>query len=255
MPELSNITAAVTTCGFAASVLAFSVYHMLGPKRSPQAPPLPDSVTLYELRDADIIEPVPAEMLLSADPGANREATQVLISQIEANWPDDHRRAFLSSIAPHALDSAVEHCVPPSITLAQAILESGWGRSKLATRHHNLFGMKSGALAGGINLLTREVEAGESTRHKARFRTYEQWDQSISDHGNLISADPRYAEARTKWEHWPLFLETLAPIYATDPKYVARISSLVDDYHLDRWDALVSGVAQRRSSCASWAKP
>ena len=190
-------------------------------------------------------------MLISSDLKAQKEATGELIEQIEAHWPDDHRRAFLSAVAPHALESAVENCVPPSVTLAQAILESGWGRSKLAKRHNNLFGMKSGARRGGVNLLTREVMAGESTKKKARFRTYDEWDESIAEHGRLLAKDPRYAQAREKWEHWPLFLETLAPIYATDPKYITQISSLVDDYQLDQWDTLVSQVAQRRSRCAN----
>jgi flagellum-specific peptidoglycan hydrolase FlgJ len=204
---------------------------------------------------ADIIPPVATEKFISSDPKANSEGTINLIDEIKGLWPDDHRRTFLISIAPHALTSAVDHCVPPSITLAQAILESGWGRSGLAKAHHNLFGMKSGASSNGVRLKTREVTNGIATHQQARFRTYEGWHQSITDHGSLLSNDPRYAKARTNWEHWPLFLKTLAPVYATDPQYIEHISSLVEDYHLDKWDELVTRAAQRRSDCAEWKKP
>jgi flagellum-specific peptidoglycan hydrolase FlgJ len=252
MLNLSHIAAVVSTCAFALTASLWSAHLLLRGSPPPTAPALPNHIAVEDLSNVDILLPVPTEMLLSTDPKAHQEATGELIEQIEVRWPDDHRRAFLSAVAPHALVSARENCVPPSVTLAQAILESGWGRSKLAKRHNNLFGMKSGSRGGGVKLLTREVTEGKSATQRARFRTYEEWDQSIADHGQLLAEDPRYAQAREKWEHWPLFLQTLAPIYATDPKYIARISSLVDDYQLDQWDSLVTEVAQRRATCAKW---
>ncbi len=60
----------------------------------------------------------------------------------EAGWPDGHTGEFLAAIAPSAFDAGLRYCVPPSVTMAQAALESGWGRSQLASRHHNLFGVK-----------------------------------------------------------------------------------------------------------------
>ena len=190
----------------------------------------------------------PEEKLHSTDDAAQAIGAEELIATIEDRWPDDHRRTFLSQIAPTALQSAVEHCVPPSVTLAQAIQESGWGRSGLAKNHGNLFGVK--ASSGGVVMPTTEVEHGKKQKVRARFASFEAWDESVAHHNALLAEDPRYASAREDWESWPQFLEALGPVYATDPRYVARVTRLVADYELDQWDALVRRAARKQSACA-----
>jgi len=211
------------------------------------APPQPVQIDPF----ADAI-PLPAdaeEKLSSADLSAQIEGASELIGAIESRWPDDHRRSFLVAVAPGALGSAVEHCIPPSVTVGQAVLESGWGRSGLAKRHKNLFGLKAGASSNGVELSTTEVVSGKARKTRERFRTYDDYRASVAHHDRLLADDPRYAAARAHWENWPLFLATVAPTYASDPKYVARISQLVKTYRLDEWDALVTRVARRRASC------
>ena len=204
---------------------------------------------LLVLADAIPLPAGPEEKLSSADEVAQQEAVIALIQAIEAEWPDDHRRAFLVEVAPGALSSAVEHCIPPSVTVGQAVLESGWGRSGLAKRHKNLFGMKAGRSDKAVALPTTEVVSGRAERSTARFRRYEDYTESVAHHGELLARDPRYAAARPHWENWPQFLATVAPTYATDPRYVQRVSRLVETYRLDEWDALVTRVARRRASC------
>lgn len=221
------------------------------PPVAPVPAALPAQLDVDGLADAIPLAADAEEKLSSTDDAARAEGARELIAAIEAEWPDDHRRAFLVQIAPEALQSAIDHCVPPSVTVGQAILESGWGRSALARRHHNLFGVKAGGSAPAVELPTMEHAPDGTRDERARFRTYADWAESLAHHDRLLAQDPRYAAARPHWDHWPMFLATVAPTYASDPAYVARVSALVRDYRLDAWDALVTRLAARRSACAS----
>ena len=163
-----------------------------------------------------------------------------LVQEKTQGWPEGYRRDFLGELSGQAIHSGVENRLPPSVTLAQAVLESGWGRSGLATQHKNLFGLKSGAHSDGVILSSWEGGGATRTRHKSRFRAYDDWSESLAHHNLLISTDRRYQEARAAWMNWEAFIDELAPVYATDPEYVTRVSQIVERYDLDAWDGLVA---------------
>ena len=152
------------------------------------------------------------------------------------DWPSDHRGRFLNELAPHALMSGVKHCVPPSVVMAQAIQESGWGRSGLAKRHGNLFGIKD-FRGGGVELSTTE---GEGERPRARFRTWDHWTQSIDAHGEILGDDPRYDHAKVHREDGVSYARAIGPVYATDPAYSIKLERLIRRYQLDAWDQPVA---------------
>lgn len=208
-----------------------------------------DDMVIDPFQDAIPLPADAEEKMSSADHAAQSEGAAELIAAIKEEWPADHRRAFLVAVAPGALNSAVEHCIPPSVTVGQAVHESGWGRSGLAKRHKNLFGVKAGSSSESVEMSTTEVANGKSLKSRERFRRYADYRESVAHHDRLLAGDPRYADAREHWKNWPLFLATVAPTYASDPKYVARISELVTTYRLDVWDDLVTRVARRRASC------
>ncbi len=189
------------------------------------------------------------DLLLHGKTEAGRQAAiEGLVDLTTQDWPEDYRGDFLRALAPGALETAVEQGVPASVTLAQAIQESGWGRSGLARRHNNLFGVKSGSRKGGVTLRTREVRNGRSRFVNAPFRTFDSWAESIRHHGTLLSGDTRYARARQSWKDWRGYLEHLAPVYASDPHYAHRVGWFIERYELDRWDALVVEVARRQET-------
>jgi len=175
----------------------------------------------------------PRAMVVEAD---EPEAAAVVLADL--GWPEDHRGVFLRAVAPEALRSARRHGGFPSLTMAQAILESGWGRSRLARVHHNLFGIKG----SGVELPTRE---GHGLLTRASFRVYGSWSASIEDHDRLLATDARY-EAVVSASDWRGALAELAPVYATDPAYASRVAGLVERYDLDRWDAQVQPAVAHR---------
>lgn len=176
------------------------------------------------------------------DPTIRADARDALVASAAADWPQGFRSRFLASLAPAVLDAAREHHVPPSVTLAQAILESGWGRSGLTARYHNLFGVKAGRSTQRVRLASREYVSSRRgwQRTRGTFRRYESRAASIRDHAALLGTDRRYAHARPLWTDWHAFLTAIAPRYASSPTYVGAVSEIVELYGLDRWDALVA---------------
>ena len=190
-------------------------------------------------------DPAQAETLLlrvvqsARDPQMRAAAAKHLERMASLSWPNDHRRSFLTSIAQPALESARKHQIPPSIILAQAVLESGWGRSALARKHHNLFGVK--ATGTGAHTDYPTLEFGPKGVHivRAKFRTFSSPDQSIDHHGKLLGSDRRYTASMAHASDWRNFVTELAPVYASDPHYAKRVTQLIEHYQLDRWDTLV----------------
>ena len=176
----------------------------------------------------------------SANPVLASAAVSRLVQEQSLDWPVGYRRDFLGSLSEQAIESGVENQLPPSVTLAQAVLESGWGRSGLATKHNNLFGVKSGSHSDGVVLSSWEGGGAQRSRVASRFRAYDDWSESLVHHNLLISTDRRYVTARTAWKDWEAYIDELAPVYATDPEYVDRVSQIVQRYDLDAWDDLVA---------------
>ncbi len=158
-------------------------------------------------------------------------------------WPRGFRGRFLDELSESVLRAAREHRVLPSITLAQAILESGWGRSGLAAHHHNLFGVKAGSSSQRVRLATHEHSRGRLRPTRKTFRRYATKAESIEHHARLLGQDRRYARARSQWTDWRGFLEAIAPRYASSPTYVEAVAEIVELYELDRWDALIVAAA------------
>ena len=147
--------------------------------------------------------------------------------------PEGSRGVFLAQVAPGAMRSDVVMGVPASITLAQAIIESGWGKTAPG---YNLFGMKGEGSAGSTSHVGIEYRHGKRVHRRSSFRSYGSFAESIEDHARLLSTRSRYAEARAVSEDPAAFARALQGKYATDPKYAAKLMDISDRYGLDRFD-------------------
>ena len=126
--------------------------------------------------------------------------------------------------------------VPASVTIAQAIDESGWGQSVLATNDHNLFGIKGTGPAGSDVQPTQEVINGQLVNLSASFQIYQNVAQSIDAHGRLLARSGDYATAMSRRADPNAFAAALTGIYATDPEYGAKLIQLMKHYGLYRFD-------------------
>ena len=144
------------------------------------------------------------------------------------------------SLAPGAQSSQRTYGVPSSVTIAQAILESDWGRSRLATEAKNLFGIKAfgrPGTAGIYTALTWEVYDGRNVTVAAAFRAYNTLEDSIEDYGNRFHDNSRYWPALAVKDDPRAFARAIhAAGYATDPAYAPKLIALMDRFNLYRYD-------------------
>jgi len=154
------------------------------------------------------------------------------------------QQAFINQIAPGALAAQQRYGVPASVTIAQAIDESGWGTSQLATNDYNLFGIKGSGPAGSVTLPTQEFENGQWVTIYAQFRVYHNVSESIADHAELLATSGYYTRAMADRAVPDAFANDLTGVYATDPEYGANLIGLMRLYNLYRFDAATASQAQ-----------
>lgn len=145
------------------------------------------------------------------------------------------QREFVHSISPGAVSNYHDYGVLPSITIAQAILESGWGRSYLAIKGNNIFGIK-GSSRGSISIRTSEYINGQYIQARASFRTYDDVSQSIKDHGHFLSSRGRYDKVLGAQDYHEAAKALQKAGYATDPHYANKLINLIERYQLQDFD-------------------
>lgn len=150
------------------------------------------------------------------------------------------KREFIEAIAPEAQKMQKKYHVYASITMAQAILESDWGTSKLASDYHNLFGIK-GTGSNSKVLNTKEYVNGEWVTIKGRFRVYSSWAASIKDHTQLMLNGTAYNnenyKAVVEAKSYQAAAKALQKAgYATDPDYAKKLINVIKTYHLYNYD-------------------
>ena len=158
--------------------------------------------------------------------------------------PRGGSEAFIDRHAPAARASQQATGVPASVTLAQAILETGWGDSALAREDHNYFGMKCFGSPGRYAIGCRDYATFECSPIggcfdvEATFRAYDNPRDSYRDHGELLSQWPRYAAAMEHRDDPDRFARELQDAgYATDPQYADKLIGIMEKYGLYEYDA------------------
>lgn len=140
--------------------------------------------------------------------------------------------------------------VPASITLAQGMLESDYGRSDLAKESKNHFGIKCGKDWNGDKLY-HDDDAKDDC-----FRKYDSVEDSYSDHSEFLAKRDRYATLfnlpTTDYKGWANGLKKAG--YATDPNYAPRLIKIIEDNNLNLFDSDTEGVVLKKSEAAKTSK-
>ena len=167
--------------------------------------------------------------------------------------------AFVRSLWPHAQKMAAELGVPAKALVAQAALETGWGRRLVGVEQqitsHNLFGIKAGSRWSGasVGATTHEFVNGVRVEQRAQFRTYGSAADSFADYARLLG-NSRYAGARGTGDDAHRFAQALQHAgYATDPGYAAKIAAIADGPTLRRALASLPGASVANRAIASVA--
>ena len=153
------------------------------------------------------------------------------------------QQAFIGLVAPGAIAVQQRYGIPAAVTIAQAIDESGWGQSGLATADHNLFGIK-GTGPGRSTRPTQEYENGAWVTRTAPFRVYHNITESIADHSQLLATSPAYQPAMASRRVPDAFAAALTGVYATDPNYGSNLITLMRLYNLYRYDSATPAASR-----------
>lgn len=167
----------------------------------------------------------------------------------ESNQVDNARselaaqhRKFINKLAPQAQLLQGQYNVLPSVTLAQAILESNWGTSQLSNKYNNLFGVKAqSSNTKSVYLDTQEYVDGRYVTVKARFEVYNSWNDSLAEHAKLLAYGTKwnpdqYRDVVSANNYVQAAKGLEKDGYATDPTYTEKLISLIKNYKLYQFD-------------------
>lgn len=147
----------------------------------------------------------------------------------------ESREDFVRTLWPHAERVGRELGVKPEVLLAQAALETGWGRHVITApdgrSSHNLFNIKADGRWNGERMMvsTLEYQDGVAVRQRASFRAYGSYAESFTDYADFLRSNPRYREALRQTGNAEAFVNELQRAgYATDPKYAEKISMILN---------------------------
>ena len=149
------------------------------------------------------------------------------------------KEAFIQKVAEKVSKYAYLYgIVVHSPIIAQAILESGWGKSGLASKYHNYFGLKCGSSWKGksVNMTTKEeYKVCTLTNIRDNFRVFEDFDDGIRGYFEFINTS-RYANLKGVKNPEEYVRRLKADGYATSSKYVDNIMRVIRDNKLTRFD-------------------
>jgi flagellar protein FlgJ len=154
---------------------------------------------------------------------------------------DGSPESFLDQLWPVAEEAAAKLDLAPEALLAQAALETGWGRHVMQQHQgdssHNLFGIKADSRWQGdkVHVSTLEYRDGVALNTRANFRAYGSFEESFSDYVDFVQQNPRYRAALSKTDDPEAYFSALQEAgYATDPAYADKIKRILDSEPMQR---------------------
>ena len=165
------------------------------------------------------------------------EKTASPVTATPANLPDrfESPEHFVTELLPVAERIARDSGIDPKLMVAQAALETGWGRHMIRGEQgepsFNLFGIKADSRWKGdaVSITTTEYREGLPMKEQASFRAYQDYESSFRDYVSFLESNPRYREVLSVADQPEVFAEKLQEAgYATDPNYGNKIRQIMN---------------------------
>lgn len=170
--------------------------------------------------------------------GVEANTTVVLEATTRVKVTTQMVLAYIEKYKEVAKDNMTRTGIPASVTLGQAILESGAGTGPLSVQANNHFGIKCHKEWNGPSISYTDDEENEC------FRKYQDPSESFRDHSFFLTSRPRYEFLfqlkKDDYKEWARGLKVAG--YATDPKYPDKLIGLIEKYELNKFDAEVLGT-------------
>lgn len=162
-------------------------------------------------------------------------------NETKVEMVQQEHNSFVKKVAPYAVELGQEYGVLPSITIAQAILESDWGTSTLASQYNNYFGIKGEDPNNTKALQTKEYTNGQWITINGRFRVYSDFRESMKDHTKLLVNgtswnSQQYKQVIQSKNYIDAAVALQTDGYATDPGYTSKIIRIIQKYNLKKYD-------------------
>jgi hypothetical protein len=188
--------------------------------------------------DSGVISSADSAPLTQSDYGPGYYTPGVTLGGLLTQYKSltEAQKEFLNKIKPLAIEGWTKYKVLPSITGAQAIIESTWGTSGLVTKANNLFGIKGTYNGQSVEMPTQEYVNGEYVTVNAQFRKYPSWEASVLDHGAFLNDNSRYASLLGDKDYSSVAKKLQAAGYATSPTYASSLISIIESDGLHAWD-------------------
>jgi flagellar protein FlgJ len=149
--------------------------------------------------------------------------------------PEKSAAGFVAQQSAAADAASAATGIPAAFMLAQAALETGWGKHEIigrdGTNSHNLFGIKAGASWSGptVDVMTTEYIGGRPQKRVQTFRAYANETESFKDYAKLMTDSPRYAAVVAAGADAKGFAQGLQKAgYATDPAYAEKLGKVIN---------------------------
>jgi flagellar protein FlgJ len=190
-------------------------------------------VTTFSASDAEH-KPVKVTALKSATPIKTVELRDELKHQTVL--PITSKEQFVKQLWSYAEQAAEQLGVQPRVLIAQAALETGWGKAVInkadGNNSHNLFNIKADKYWQGsqAKVASLEYEHGVAKKHVSGFRVYDSFQESFQDYVSFIKNNPRYRDALQQAKNPQRYMQALQQAgYATDPNYADKVMQIYHD--------------------------
>jgi len=142
-------------------------------------------------------------------------------------------RDFVNRVWPHAVEAAAATGIPARFLVAQAALESGWGKNEIRAANgspsYNLFGIKAGRSWAGATteVQTTEFVDGAPRSTRAKFRAYGSYAEAFRDYAEVLRSRPRFAAVIGQQDGVQFARSLQQAGYATDPQYADKLARII----------------------------